>query len=281
MTFDMAWIGYDSVWHKNRHTITASGSTSGTFPQNVGTWPLFEMWMPPSIAESWVMVDCGVPTLTNYLGLAGHNFGTASALMVYEGSNDSAGPWTEIIDFSGAIPPLYDGEFNYDGSITYSEQTGEAVTSNRVLGWLYADVTFRYYRLRVSAAAAVPRIGTIASGVRMDFPIGFYGGHTPADWNDEVEVSDNRADKGIFLGRSIARYGVRDFPISLSPVLHDWVDDVWMPFKRHAQRYPFIFAWGGDPDNNRVYAWAKSWQPAKLKNRKHAEVGVNCEGTSE
>lgn len=281
MTFAKAWIGYSNLWNKFRAGIVASGSYSGTYPQSAGSWPLFEKWTAPSMAEHWVLLDCGVPTPSNYFGLAGHNLGVVAGSFVYEGGDDPAGPWTEIIDYSGVTPPLYDGEFNYDGSITYSEQYSATVISNKVLGWAYPQVTFRYYRMRVWGSAGTPSLGLIFSGMKMEFPIGFYAGFQPADWNDEAEVVNTRSDKGLFLGRSIARYGLRDFSISLSPVEHAWVDSVWMPFKRHAQRYPFLYAWGDVPDSNRAYAWVKSFAPAKVKNVKHAEVGMNCEGTSE
>lgn len=251
------------------------------WPKSVGTWQLFEKWAPANMEESYILVDCGVPTPTDYLAVAGHNFGRVSASMIYEGCDTVDGDWVTLVDFSGAIPPLYDGTYSYDGEITYNSQYTSAAVSNKVLGWKYDQVTYRYYRMRVWASAGVPTIGLICSGLKMTFEVGFYGGFTPADWNDEAEVSNSRSDKGLFLGRSIARFGLRDFAINLSPVTHAWVDNVWMPFKTHAQRYPFIFAWGDDPDNNRAYAWAKSWAPSKVKNIKHAEVGVNCEGTAE
>lgn len=282
MSFSNAWIGYDNIFAKNISTIFATNSGSEYVPAAVGIWSLADLWMAANYNESVITVDCGKPTQTDYFAVAGHNLGTVSGNLVYEGANNADfSDAVVLVTFAATLPPLYDAEYSYNDDIAYNDETMGQVVSNKVAAWKYEAVTFRYYRARINGSTAAPRIGLLASGMRMEFEIGFYGGFAPPDWNDEAENANNLSDKGIFLGRSIARYGLRPFQISLEPVTHAWVDDVWMPFKRHAQKYPFIFAWGNDPINNRAFTWAKGFMPTKLKNVLHASTGVNCEGTSE
>lgn len=282
MSFDSAWIGYENIWFNKRASITASATATGYFPQSVGTWFLGDLWVAPDSNEQTIRVDCGAPTPVDYFGIAGHNLGSVSGILYYEGSDDPTFSTKDIlVAFNASIPPFYDGEFLSDGESTYGDEVSSAAITNKVAAWKFTQVNYRYYRVRVSSASGQARIGALLSGRRMEFEIGFYGGMSPPDWNDEAEISNTRSQRGVFLGTSIARMGIRQNSIKLEPVTHAWVDDVWMPFKRHAQKYPWILAWKDDPINNRAYCHTVSFAKSVVLNKKHASVGVTYEGTSE
>ena len=75
------------------------------------------------------------------------------------------------------------------------------------------------------------------------------------------------------------RSGTKTETINLEDLTHSWIESTWLPFRRHAVLYPFIFSWGNTPLSNNSLAIQKTFTNGKVKNRSYGSVGLTFEGT--
>lgn len=278
MTFDFAWIGWGNMFVDYRSLIAGDADT-GFDPHTLGTWAPWEFWQ--GNAGSWNTISLTPATLTavEYFSIANHNLGSVGGQLSFEGSNDNV-TWDVIASASAVAVSggeVYDGSFHYSGTTSYSSS---AQFTNSVLAFkINPGVSYTHYRLRVYAAGGKPIIGICAAGRRLDFELGFYNGFTPPSWNDDVDTTNNNSEKGVFLGRSAIRSGVKGMTINLQYVTYDWLNNEWLPFKNAASLNPFIFSWGQQVAKDNAFCWQKSWAQAQTIDRRWASCGMTFEGT--
>lgn len=273
MAFNNAFIGYDNHATLSATSISGTNISSGFSALSAGNWAAFDFVQFDAGACSLVF-DLGAAMPINYIAIAGHTlFSTGADNIVVE--VDSAS------DFSTAVELLtitkdgsaYEGAHRYDTTTAYSQiPNGNAIICARL-----DAISRRYLRITFDAAD-VCRIGVVAFGERMLFERGFYNNFQPPRWNEVVDTTNNKSESGVYLGRSIVRSGLDPIQIKVDPVTHTWVDTVWLPFRQHADLYPFIFSWNNSVLADNVLAMQKQWLESKVLNRFWASVGVTIEG---
>lgn len=275
--FKHAWIGYDNHLMTGGHTVTANNEASGYPVSNLRNWFAWQKWKATSGSSVTVTINCGVAKVASYAAICAHS-GIQS---VYLHGSANGTTWTPIISF-GIVGAMYNATYTYNGATTYSSIN---VTTNNI-ALRFDEVSYKYYRFTFNGSVA-PSVGVLAVGKALDFPRGFYGGFVRPAWNTTVETTNSRSQKGVFLGRSIIRSGTRPFSLALQYVPHAWIDSYWMPFKAHADLYPFVFVWEPDPldpttetfnNTDCVLAWISNWQPTKLKDQRFATCGADFDG---
>ena len=62
--------------------------------------------------------------------------------------------------------------------------------------------------------------------------------------NEDIVVTNNKSESGIYLGRSIVRTGIKPTSINLDNISHAWLYATWLPFKKHAEGLSvLLFIW--------------------------------------
>lgn len=276
MSFDAAFIGYHNRVHSA--TLTASNVTSGYSVNSLKNWQAFE-FVSFDANNSSITIDCGAASSIDYFAIGGHElFTTNSGNIVFVADNDA--------DFLSSIALATinnTGSGVYDGSYAYNTSTSipsQAVEDNNVVCLKLDPVSYRYYRLYFSSTAAV-RIAVLALGLRTEFELGFYKGIAPPKLNEDIVVTNNKSESGIYLGRSIVRTGIKPTSINLDNISHSWLYNTWLPFKKHAEVYPFFYSFGNTPLFNNQLCYQTSFAPVKFDDRigtGHGSCGITFEG---
>jgi hypothetical protein len=172
---------------------------------------------------------------------------------------------------------VYDGSYRFNTSTSIPSQT---VNDNYVVCLKLDSVSYRYYRLEFTASVAV-RIAVMCLGQRTEFELGFYKGIQPPKLNEDIVVTNNKSESGIYLGRSIVRTGIKPTSINLDNISHAWLYATWLPFKKHAEVYPFFYSFGNTPLYNNQLCYQTSFAPVKFDDRiggGHGSCGITFEG---
>jgi len=172
---------------------------------------------------------------------------------------------------------VYDGSYRYNTSTSIPSQS---VDDNYNVCLKLDSVSYRYYRLEFTSSTVV-RIAVLALGLRTEFELGFYKGIAPPKLNEDIVVTNNKSESGIYLGRSIVRTGIKPTSINLDNISHTWLYNTWLPFKKHAEVYPFFYSFGNTPLFNNQLCYQTSFAPVKFDDRigtGHGSCGITFEG---
>lgn len=220
----IAFIGYDNYLYRGA-IVTASSQETG-FPANAVANPLtYERWLAKANDSApWIKIDLGAQQDINYFAIGAHNI---QGDVTLQSSTDNSA-WETV--------------------------TGATATNHNAIMFVFGQVTARYWRLRLAAAAEV---GVIYIGKVLEMPVQMYGGHTPGTLARQTNIRTNESIKGQFLGRSIVRQG---FATSYSwrHMRAIWYRENFDPFVEHATKYPFFIAWNYNTFADEVlYGWTK------------------------
>ena len=279
MSFDNAFIGYNNYFTATASTLTASGVDTGFNINSLKNWQAFD-YVQFASGTNYAQIDCGSAVNIDFLAICAHELFTKNCTAItIKGSSDVAfGTSTTLATLtrdSAGTPPVYSGSYKLNTSTSLASQV---VNDDPHICFKLDTATFRYYRLTFTCASAV-KIGVMAIGLKMEFERGFYGGFMPQTWNEEITTTVNKSIGGIYLGTSIERSGTKPETINLEHLTHAWIEATWLPFRRHAVLYPFIFSWGNTPLSNNSLAIQKSFSSGKVQNRSYGSVGLTFEGT--
>jgi hypothetical protein len=235
-------FGADSVLRDV--TLTVS-SEDPAFPKaNLKDERAFTIFKPLGIGSPVdIITDAGVgfTSRVNYLGLIFHDLFTQGASIAFASSPDAA-VWTDIFT---AVPG-----------------------DNRVIFRSFGLVTARYFRLRVSGAAAPFSIGELNWGRKVEVPYGLPVGFDP---NAEVlDLAYSVSQVGNILG-SIYKFGTVRLALSWNHLPATFVEgtdvgefrhfwDTWAGLGR-----PFFFCWAaGNPgasEKDAIFCVAEAGTP--------------------
>lgn len=277
MSFDAAFIGYHNRVHSA--TLSAVGVTSGYSVNSLKNWQPFEF---VSFDAGWsrqITIDCGAAVSVDYFALGGHELFTSNTdNILLAASNDPAfATYITLATLNNVSAGVYDGSYAYDTSTAIPSQI---VDDNYNVCLKLDSVSYRYYRLEFTPSTVV-RIAVLAIGQRMEFELGFYKGIAPPKLNEDIVVTNNKSESGIYLGRSIVRTGVKPTSINLDNISHAWLYATWLPFKQHAEVYPFFYSFGNTPLYNNQLCYQTSFAPVKFDDRiggGHGSCGITFEG---
>lgn len=277
MSFDAAFIGYHNRVHSA--TLSAVGVTSGYSVNSLKNWQPFEF---VSVDAGWsrqITIDCGAAVSVDYFALGGHELFTSNTdNILLAASNDPAfATYITLATLNNVSAGVYDGSYRYNTSTSIPSQS---VDDNYNVCLKLDSVSYRYYRLEFTSSTVV-RIAVLAIGLRTEFELGFYKGIAPPKLNEDIVVTNNKSESGIYLGRSIVRTGVKPTSINLDNISHAWLYATWLPFKQHAEVYPFFYSFGNTPLYNNQLCYQTSFAPVKFDDRiggGHGSCGITFEG---
>lgn len=279
MSFDFAFFAYENLSTSTNTAITVSNNEAYNYAASLKNWHTWDFCRFNSGSSS-ITFDCASQKTINYVAIAGHELFTKGATtVIFKGSNDNFATSTTLLTLSKSGNTI-SGSYKYNTITTISNTT---VTNNPVIVAKLDSASYRYYRLEFNCTSAC-KMSVVSFGQRMDFEQGFYRGIAPPLLNQDVIVTNNKSESGIFLGRSIVRSGTKSNSISINNLSHDWIYNAWLSFKNHAEAYPFFYSMGNTPLFNNQLCYQTGFNAIKLDDRiggGHGSVGVTFEGVIE
>lgn len=274
--FDNAFFGYDNLFTADASNLGAFGVTSGFSVNSLKNWQAWDYCQFDAGSNS-ITIDCITAQDIDYFAIGGHELYTTGATtitLIASADGFATNITLATISISGTT---FTGSYKLNTSTSIPSQT---ITNNNVTIIKLDSVNYRFFRLEFNNTSAC-KIGVLAIGRRMEFELGFYRDAMPPALNEDIVVTNNKSESGIYLGRSVVRTGAKQQTINLDKISHSYIYNTWLPFKNHAELNPFFYSWGNTPLYNNQLCYQTSFAQTKLQDRigtGHGSVGVTFEG---
>jgi hypothetical protein len=157
----------------------------------------------------------------DYVGIAGHNFGSTGAIVSIEGNRESDGNgdpgWFTIIP-----------EFR-------------KIDDKPILCQL-GLISLASLRVKIQPNGIAPEASVLHVGRKLLVERNIYVGHTPITLGRRVRVSNGRSESGNFLGRTIRGRSAQT-SVTLQNLTPTWYRRFFDPFVEETEEGCFFFAW--------------------------------------
>lgn len=244
-------IGYDNL-------ITAGSLSSdeadADFPlTNLENDASYPPWKGETAASQNIVAALTGAQTVDYIGLARHNFGTASITYTLEHASSSGGPWTSIVSNSPS--------------------------DDRPILHQFTETTDSFFRLALSGMTAVPELAVWYLGQILVVERRIYVGHSPITLSPNRRVSTGRSENGQFLGR-VRRATTYRARISLQNLDPDWYRNNLDPFVDVVDSQAFFWAWRPESFADEVaYCWAdEEPRPANQRSNGMMQWDLSIQG---
>jgi hypothetical protein len=255
-------------WHQLvTPTNVVADSSNADFPaSNLGNPATNLFWKaaaPNSPPDSpplpqYVTTTLNFTSPVDYVGIAGHNFGSSVIPVTIEGSDGS---------FSGSPPAL-----------TWTVLVQETLLPDDAPAvFRFTPVTLQKIRVKlVPPGATIPSMAVLRIGKLLVMERGLYDGHTPIVHGRKSKVLSGRSESGEFLGRVVLQESVETkarFTL-LSPA---WYRANFHPFILNSKTNPFFFLWRPATYPYEVgYAWMTN-DPMPVNDPPSKLIGIELE----
>lgn len=159
-------------------------------------------------------LEVTAPDEIDYVGIAGHNFGTAQIEFEIEGFD---GSWNSLI--TGTLPP-----------------------DNSPIIARFASGTYTQVRINMAAGDEFPEIAAVYVGKLLVMQRRIAVGHTPVKYGRRTRISNGRSETGQFLGRVVLSETVQT-EAAFNNLTGAWYRANMDPFVKAAQEIPFFWGW--------------------------------------
>jgi len=210
--------------------VAADGADTGHPVTNVANPATHNYWLGEDNSAQNLTVITGYEDDLDYVGVAGHNFGTDAIAVKIQGQYEDGGAWS---DLSTEFLPADDRPiiFRFDPQSLYGA------------------------RLVMATGAAPPRVAVLYVGKLLVMQRRVYVGHAPINYAGAVEATNGLSESGQFLGRIVTgeTYGTA---FNFDNVNAAWFRTYMAPFLQTAKQEPFFFAWRpGTYPLETAYGW--------------------------
>ncbi len=191
----------------------------------------YEKWIgeigSPELGEEYITITLDTNETVDYVGIAGHNFGTGMFPISIEGLATNEGSpedWTEL-------------------------NASVLLGNNQPVIFRFAEGSFYQIRIRLQTGQASPAVAPEAAviyvGKLLILQRRIYVGHTPITYGYRTNVVNGYSEAGNFLGRIILSEH-RESMIEMKNITPGWFRNYMVPFIESAQERPFFFNWRPD-----------------------------------
>jgi len=225
----MGYILYDNVLRGS--TVTSDDST-GIASALDGRTSSSALWTDTGATRTTV-IDCATAQSVDALGIGRNNLGTQNATVVIAGSSNNSS-YTTLFTITPA-----------DDSVVM-----ESISS----------VSYRYYRIQITAQDADVYITDIALGVRLDLERDQKGGYISPEFADGDQITPNTT-RGQNLAGLTLKTGFKSVTINLPYYTRSGFFSYWADFIASAKQYPFYIVWDLAGNEQPFYCWFKKKIP--------------------
>lgn len=221
------YIGYENLLLTAETAVPTPANVGGEFGEVADAldWKPYTAWKPGAGTVS-VEFSYAQQVTMDYLALAYYQFDQMGVLYL-DAWNGSA--WVNVLSVLG------------------STEAGRPIFRT------FSQTTSDRWRVRVESPAVDIILGVLSAGQWLGVPMQDTG-WTPPRLARETKILTNRAEGGLFLGRSLVRAASR-FEITATFLRVDWAYDKWLSFIKHAELYPFFFKWNISLAGDAVFCW--------------------------
>lgn len=217
-------IGYQTLVTSGAIAATSEEAESpATNLANPSTYLKWRADLGSPVEDQYLTVTLDTADDIDYVGIAGHNFGTGQMPVSVEALDETASPpeWVELIP---------DTLLPNDGPVIF-RFTPQPLPAIRV-------------RIQPSQAAvpASPFAAVLYVGKLLILQRRIYVGHTPQPYGRKLTVANHRSIAGGFLGRIILSEKTAT-AIDLQNLTPAWYRANFEPFLVAAKEIPFFFGW--------------------------------------
>ena len=219
-------------WHNlvTFDNVSADSETVDGPATNLSNPATDQIWQSASTAQQYVNITLSGPEAVDYIGIAGHNFGTDSISYALETSANGS-DWEEV----------------------FAEQQP---ANDRAIIHHFVPTNNIYFRLRIEPSAVAPRAAVIYLGRILVMPQRIYVGHTPINYGRKTKIGGSVSENGNFLGRIIRGTNL-DTSVSFTDIRPAFYRSSVDPFIEAARESPFFWSWYPSKYPNEVgYCWA-------------------------
>ena len=128
-----------------------------------------------------------------------------------------------------------------DGGSTWADVASPAMTTDRVLVFLFTEAQHDDWRIHFSGSAP-PQVANVSLGLATVMDAGIPIGFEPPRQARDNEITNNKTDQGHLAGRSVVRRGIKT-GLTLKNLGEAWVRSAWEPFIDHAETRPWYLVW--------------------------------------
>lgn len=221
--------------------LSADTETIADPAANLANPSTYLRWIAANASAQHITVAHNAVDAIDYVGIAGHNFGSGQIPVSIEG--DDGGGFDELV---APIMPADDGP----------------------LMFRFSPVSLEAVRVRLQAGLVPPTAAVVYVGRLLVLPRRIYVGHSPLKFSETDNTVTGLSETGQFLGRLILGSHVEG-AIQQSNVEPDTYRSTSVavgiePWRKAAKRRPFFFAWRpGDYPAEAAYCWtAGTMRPA-------------------
>ncbi len=219
-----------------RNLTTVTNVTADTedvaFPAlNLANPSTYLRWLAEDTSEQYITINHNTVDEVDYVGIAGHNFGTAQIPVSIEG--DDGGGFDELV-----APIMLPDD-------------GPAI-------FRFVPTSLQAVRVRLQSGLAPATAAVVYVGRLLILPRRIYVGHAPLPFNRKANIVTGRSDMGQFLGR-IVLGETTESSLSLQNIDPAFFRSSVNPWLRASVSRPFYFAWRpGDYPLETGYCWASN-----------------------
>lgn len=220
-------IGYEQLVSSNGSNISATTEDPEYPASNVANFSTAQGWKaltPSPAVDNYLTVITGTAELVDYLGVAGHNFGTAGCTVSVEGQS-YASPLPAWVELASTTP-----------------------TDDEPIVFRWTPQQLYAVRLKVTTGSVPAECGILYVGrlllMPRSLPTG--GRFTPFPFGRRVNAVDGFSQGGSYLGRVIISEH-EESEIAFEYLDASWYRTYFDPFVEAAVTRPFFLAW--DPSN--------------------------------
>lgn len=219
-------IGYQNLATINNiESWTAETNYPITNTVNPST---YEKWVgeigSPEIGEEYITITVDTNETIDYVGIAGHNFGSGLFPISIEGQQTNTGSPEEWTELNASV----------------------LLASDRPAMFRFEEGSYYAIRIRLQSSQlstpVAPEAAVIYVGKLLILQRRIYVGHTPLPYGYRTNVVNGMSESGNFLGRVILSE-TRAAEISMSNITPGWFRSYMVPFIESAQEKPFFFNW--------------------------------------
>lgn len=249
-----AVIGYDSIF-RLADAVIVGDYVEGYPPENALDDLTFDYWVTEQgTNDQYLTASFDEAVEADYLGVAAHDLHSQDAVVDLQRWDPDVADFVSVLNNEGFVP-----------------------TSDSPILITFERAASTIWRFKVSGSSSC-RIGILFVGVALPLQRFVRVGHVPGTDNEDLTFINNESEGGQSLGRSLVRKAnVAELQLAwLTPA---WTRAHWRPFKVHARKLPFFFAWDTrDFPREVIFGFGDSIPKPALMNPLYESVTIRMRG---
>lgn len=261
---DNPWVGWHNIVVPSNVQVDADSEIN--YPLiNIANPSTYLFWQSAEDVDSqpvqYITITPSDTSELNYIGIAGHNYGSDGIGVVIEGATD--------IDSSG--------------DPDYIELTNEVMPADdSPMMFRFTKQSYLSLRIRLTLTDAAPRAAVVYCGELLVLERRLYVGHRIINYNDTTNIVTGRSEMGQFLGRLVLGE-FKSTQIELQNITPQFYRQGVEPWRQSMKTRPIFFAWRPSSYPFEVgYCWAMNdMQVSNSKANGFMQASISLQGIAE